>query len=283
MTQGNLVAAGWGMFLEGFVPGLWHFRLGDRKRAVLAFASCALLFAFGYVFVRDRLFYYALLSPDRDSPFALVLRFLPVFNLPEMLNWPCTALAQVLGFHSGFEGERIQRMPRDFEHLGSWITAASGMLAAFWAADAQWRLRLLLGRRSPVSPINPALAAGLSWLVPGLGHWRAGQRDKGVLVGMAVVLVFATGLVASQGHAVDRGIAPVWWIGQDLFGGGCLFTSLVTAPWKFLDSPPYLDLGIVLCTVAGMMNLVVMVDAYTIAERATFPPATPQPVGEVRP
>ena len=42
-------------------------------------------------------------------------------------------------------------------------------------------------------------------------------------------------------------------------------------------------LGIVLCTVAGMMNLVVMVDAYTIAERATFPLAAAQPVGEVRP
>jgi hypothetical protein len=27
----------------------------------------------------------------------------------------------------------------------------------------------------------------------------------------------------------------------------------------------------VLCTVAGLMNLVVMVDAYTVAERSVFP------------
>jgi hypothetical protein len=36
-------------------------------------------------------------------------------------------------------------------------------------------------------------------------------------------------------------------------------------------APQNLDLGLVLCTVAGLMNLVVMVDAYTVAERSVFP------------
>ena len=31
------------------------------------------------------------------------------------------------------------------------------------------------------------------------------------------------------------------------------------------------SLGIVLCTVAGLMNLVVVCDAYTVAERSVFP------------
>jgi len=35
--------------------------------------------------------------------------------------------------------------------------------------------------------------------------------------------------------------------------------------------PANLDLGTVLCTVAGLMNLVVMVDAFTVAERSVFP------------
>src|SRR5690349_12690625 len=182
MSEAPMAPAGWPMFLQGFVPGLWHFRMGDRRRAVLAFVSCAVVFALGFAFVQDRLFYYSLFQVDRDSAFALPLRILPVANLPEMLNLPCTALGTIYSFEPGPTAERIWRMPRDFEHAGSWLTAASGMLAAFWAADAQWRRRLLLGRRSSQSPVNPALAAGLSCLVPGLGHWRAGQRDKGVLV-----------------------------------------------------------------------------------------------------
>jgi hypothetical protein len=90
-------------------------------------------------------------------------------------------------------------------------------------------------------------------------------------MGAAVAIVFALGLLFSLGHAVDRGIAPVWWIGQSLCGGGALFAALVTAPLQMTEFPEQLDLGTVLCTVAGLMNLVVMVDAFTVAERSSFP------------
>ena len=107
--------------------------------------------------------------------------------------------------------------------------------------------------------------------MPGLGHARAGQRDKGMVLGAAVVAVFAGGLLASGGHAVDRAQASVWWMGQNLFGGGSLFAGRVTGPWQRTGEPFDLQLGIVLCTVAGLMNLVVMVDAYSVAERSVFP------------
>ena len=89
-------------------------------------------------------------------------------------------------------------------------------------------------------------------------------------MGAAVALVFALGLVFSDGHAVDRTQYGVWWIGQNLFGGGSLFAALVTGPMRSVATPTDLDLGIVLCTVAGLMNLVVMCDAYTVAERSVF-------------
>jgi hypothetical protein len=146
------------------------------------------------------------------------------------------------------------------------------MLAAFWSAAAHWQLRLRRdGGESPKLPIaDPALCAALSWLVPGLGHARAGQRDKGLVLGFAVVIVFAAGLLFSGGHAVDRATYSAWWIGQNLFGGGSLFAALVTAPLR-IEGPMDLQLGVVLCTVAGFMNLVVMVDAFTVAERSVFP------------
>ncbi|HEU4418018.1 MAG TPA: DUF6677 family protein [Planctomycetota bacterium] len=266
---------GWGPFLLGFVPGLLQFQLGQKKRAAVAFASCFLLFFAGWIVVRQRLFYWALLTPDETGSdlLRIAAHFGLPLTLPEILNLPANALGAILCFDGSATGERLWRMPRDFEHLAGFLTGASGMLAAFWSAAAHWELRVRRdgGEATPMPICNPALCAGLSWLAPGLGHARAGQKDKGMLMGAAVAVVFALGLAFSHGHAVDRATYSVWWIGQNLFGGGSLFAALVTGPMRMEGAPPNLDLGVVLCTVAGLMNLVVMVDAYTVAERSVFP------------
>ncbi|MBM4063637.1 MAG: hypothetical protein FJ265_21440 [Planctomycetes bacterium] len=282
------VGLGWGTFLAGFVPGLLQYQLGQKQRAVLAFGGCFLLFFVGWLVVRERLFYWALLTPDSPPPGSSpglipwqgMARAGVVFTLPELLNFPANALGAILAWDASPEGERLWRMPRDLEHLFGWLTAASGMLAAFWSAAGHWELRRRRdgGATPPVPVADPALCAALSWLVPGLGHCRAGQKDKGALLGFAVVVVFAAGLLFAHGHAVDRANASVWWIGQNLFGGGSLFAALVTAPLRMEGAPPNLDLGVVLCTVAGLMNLVVMVDAFTVAERTAFPLGKPAEV-----
>jgi hypothetical protein len=270
---------GWGAFLAGLVPGLLQYRLDQKRTAAVALLSCTLLFFAGWMIVGERLFYWALITPDANA--SDLVRALGQFGLPlvlpELLNLPANALGGLLAFDGTPSGERLWRMPRDFEHIAAWLTGASGMLAAFWAAAGHWHLRLRRDApgEAPKPIADPALCAGLSWLVPGLGHARAGQRDKGVVMGMAVLIVFALGLVVSNGHAVDRASYSVWWIGQNLFGGGSLFAALVTGPMRSESIPIDLDLGIVLCTVAGLMNLVVMVDAYTVAERSVFPVQLP--------
>lgn len=265
---------GWGAFLAGLIPGLLQFQLGQKPRAVMAFVSCTVVFFAGWVIVGERLFYWSLVVPDASTDIVRgMARVGFPLTLPELLNVPANALGAILAFDGSPSGERLWRAPRDFEHVAGWLTAASGMLAAFWAAAAQWQLRLRRdGKESSPAPVaDPALCAALSWLVPGLGHAKAGQKDKGLLMAGAVVIVFAMGLLFSQGHAVDRATASVWWMGQNLFGGGTLFAALVTGPMQMEAAPQHLDLGVVLCTVAGLMNLVVMVDAYTVAERSVFP------------
>lgn len=266
---------GWGTFLSGFVPGLLQFQLGQKSKAGLAFVSCFVLFFAGWVIVGERLFYWALFAPDDTGGVANGMVRFGLLTLPEVLNLPADVIGSVLAFDGTPTGLRNQRNPRDLEHIAGWLTGASGMLAAFWAAGAHWDLRVRRDQKhvadgaKPVA--NPALCAGLSWILPGLGHAKAGQKDKGVLMGIAVAAVFAMGLFFSGGHAVDRAQYAVWWIGQNLFGGGSLFAALVTGPMRSVETPIDLDLGIVLCTVAGLMNLVVMCDAYTVAERSMFP------------
>jgi hypothetical protein len=277
---------GWGTFLSGFVPGLLQFRLGQPNRGLLALVSCTALYFAGWVLVRERLFYWVLLDAGTPagggtSPARTLAQFGLPTVLPELLNLPANALGALLSFDSSPTGERAWRhLQPTQEYLGGFLTAASGMLAAFWSAAGHWELRRRRdgGSTPPVAVADPALCAALSWLVPGLGHARAGQKDKGLLMGAAVAIVFAMGLLFSHGHACDRATYSVWWMAQNLFGGGSLFAALVTGPMQQEAAPMYMDLGLVLCTVAGLMNLVVMVDAFTVAERTAFPVAQPTEV-----
>ncbi len=266
---------GWGTFLAGFVPGLLQYQLGQRSKAGLAFLSCTALFFVGWAIVGERLFYWALFAADDKGGLTNGLARFGAMTLPEVINLPANAIGGFLAFDDTPTGLRMMRLPRDGEHFAGWLTGASGMLAAFWAAQAHWDLRLRRDASAvaegAAAMANPALCAGLSWLVPGLGHAKAGQKDKAIVLGLSVLIVFALGLVFSSGQAVDRAHYSVWWIGQNLFGGGSLFASLVTGPMRSTGTPIDLDLGIVLCTVAGLMNLVVMCDAYTVAERSLFP------------
>lgn len=284
-SKTNQVATGlgWGVFLCGFVPGLLQYRAGRPVRAAVAFLTCAALFFVGWPLVADRLFYFALLSPEDAGERAgamgwivpLLARLGLPLTLPEILNLPANAVGAFLSYDVSNDGMRMWRVPRDAENLGGFLTAASGMLAAFWSADGHWLLRWrrdAIADRTPAPRCSPGLAAGVSWLLPGLGHVLAGQRGKGALVGGATLAMFALGMVFGELHSVDRAIAPVWWIGQSLCGGGALVAALFTAPIPMgPEFPAQLELGTILCTVAGFMNLVVMVDAYSVAERHSFP------------
>jgi hypothetical protein len=47
---------------------------------------------------------------------------------------------------------------------------------------------------SPIDLKNPALAALLAWLIPGLGHWYQGRRAKSVLFFVCVMGLFVYGV-----------------------------------------------------------------------------------------
>ncbi len=259
------------VFASFLVPGLGHFLLGKPVRGVIALATCLGLFFAGLMVLGPRLQSMALLDPS-SGIFGMLLTAFPVRMLPEAFNWAATGITSFLQSDPSVTIERVMRLPVEGEHLAGFLTGASGFLSVFWAVDVWWlaKQRQAKEKGDPVyTPLaNPGLAVGLTWLVPGLGHMRAGQKDKGLLLFVAVVLVFIAGLMFSHGHAVDRPKMPVWWIGQSPFGGGVLFTSLVTSPWMMSAPFPIgRDLGVVLCTTAGLMNLLVMLDAYTVATR----------------
>jgi hypothetical protein len=249
--------------LSLLLPGTAHFLLGRPLRGLLALASTMLLFFVGWSVLQDRLWFFAFVAPG--GIVGSVLRVLPLNVLPEGLNVAAAAIASLLRDTSEpFAAERLTRMPVAGEHWAMALTASSGILSVIWAADAHW-----LSRGGKVARIAPALAVFWSWLLPGAGHVLAGQKSKGILMGVAVALVFVLGLLISEGHGVDRQYYGLWWSGAALFAPGLLVASLWTAPMPLTgEVPALLEYGVALCTCAGLMGAMVMSDAYTVADVA---------------
>ena len=144
----------------------------------------------------------------------------------------------------------------------------------------------------PEAGVGPWAAAGLGWLLPGLGHFLTpGERWRGVAGGLAVLALFVLGLLIGGVRVVDvpgyrdgqklvdRGgrwivtaqpLAAVrespWYLGQVFVGPVNLLASYasVTAAAAGYPKPTARlgEIGTLYCAVAGMLNFVLILDAH---------------------
>jgi hypothetical protein len=114
---------------------------------------------------------------------------------------------------------------------------------------------------------NPTLISIAAWLVPGAGHLWQGRTQKGVVFLVAIPLMFATGLwldgrlfpfeisqplvvlaaLASLGNGVPYFVATVLGLGAGV---------VTAASYEY---------GNTFVIVAGLLNMLVVLDAYDIA------------------
>ncbi len=254
------------ILLSLLVPGSAHAMLGKPVRALAAFAVTVGMFLVGYLILEDRLMQVRLFQPF--DAIAWMIRWVPLNLLPEAPNLGCTIVASLMhelpDAAGRAEAMRMFRLARPMEHFGFWLTGSSGLLACMFAADAHG---LALSQR--LREHNRAFIAGVSWFLPGSGHYLAGQKGKGLLMGGAVILVFVLGLVFSAGAGVDRGHHDAYWICQSFFGGGTLASALGLGQLEIPNPIPVrYSLGYTLTAVAGLMNIVVIIDAYSVVDQS---------------
>ena len=118
------------------------------------------------------------------------------------------------------------------------------------------------------SGINPYVAGVVAWVVPGLGHLWLGRRQKGVVFLVALVGMFAFGLwlkgrifpfqlaeplVALMAIA-DLGMGLPYLIARTLGVAGGEVVAITY------------DYGNAFIIVAGLLNMLVVLDAFDIAE-----------------
>lgn len=112
-----------------------------------------------------------------------------------------------------------------------------------------------------------ALVCVVAWVIPGAGHLWVGRREKGVAFLVSLTLMFALGLwlegrlfpfdmaepLAALAAVADLGIGAPYLVARALgLGAG----RVVAATYEYGNS---------FLVVAGLLNLLVVIDAYDIA------------------
>jgi TM2 domain-containing membrane protein YozV len=243
--------------LTWFLPGAGHLYLGRATFGLVAFVVVEGLYLLGLKLSDGMGFEF--LQQELRGAFAPALA-------PEAGN--LGALIYHLrgyGFGPGF--------PRPFPStvvLGTTLTALSGVLNLCLMCHAHFEARLPkavhAGRRSP------ALAVFLAWLVPGLGHLYQGRKLRAVLVFVCLLglLLLGTGLAETSNLSRERHY--YYWGGQVMAGLPALLLQVTWGARAVTSHLPYAEAGLVIASVAGMLNILAMLDVFGWSERAWFSP-----------
>ena len=115
---------------------------------------------------------------------------------------------------------------------------------------------------------NPLAAAALAWLVPGLGHWYLGRRRVAPAFALIVTVAFLLGLsFDGRLYTVEAGQPLTILATFAVYGAGLLNVAarfLSESPGGTILSPTY-EYGCAYLLTAGLMNLLLVLDAYDIA------------------
>ncbi|MHC4947160.1 MAG: DUF6677 family protein [Planctomycetota bacterium] len=129
--------------------------------------------------------------------------------------------------------------------------------------------------------LNPG-AALLAFAWPGLGHVSLGHRRRGLLIMFGVLLLFLGGVLIGGVDSVDRREDKLWFLAQAACGPVAFATDFINQSYvKQLPEETRLrttslgrvnEMGTLFSALAGLMNLVVILDALNSAPHAEPPP-----------
>lgn len=247
------------------VPGAGHFLLGNMRLALVAFVLIEGLYVAGLSLTGGA--FLELLAPEIRGRFAGALT-------PEVGNFGAFFLhVRQIDF--------TDLTPAPFDSrlfLGLALTSTSGILNLILAARAHFDARAASGAVIEGAATSPGTATLLAWLVPGAGHVAQGRVARGVLAFVLVVGMFALGCVLAEGTNLDRTRHFYYWAGQALLGPIAFGAEAFHGHAAMAQRPPYVDAGVMMASVAGVLNVLLMLDVYGFSDARHFgrPLATDQ-------
>jgi hypothetical protein len=145
-------------------------------------------------------------------------------------------------------------------------------------------------KRAPSTPV----AAVLAWLLPGLGHWWIGERSRGVIFFVVVTVTFWGGIAVGGVRTTVRPRENGYWIAAQLCMGPQTLAALYLGDRQIEQAKkegrvahraawPSSNIGVVYAGIAGLLNLLVIIDVLARAEaRRTWVPARSPPTKKGR-
>jgi Family of unknown function (DUF6677) len=116
-------------------------------------------------------------------------------------------------------------------------------------------------------PINPTLITLISWIVPGAGHLWQGRTQKGLVFLIAIPLMFAVGLWLNGRLFPFEISQPLVALAAfaSLGNGLPYFAAAMLGLGKGVVTAATYEYGNTFVIVAGLLNMLVVLDAYDIA------------------
>ncbi|MEM8712716.1 MAG: DUF6677 family protein [Planctomycetota bacterium] len=264
--EGNPAVAA---LLTWLIPGAGHFYLGKMRTALIAFLCIEGLYVAGVLLSKGM--FLQILPPEMRGRFAAALT-------PEAGNLGALLL-HVRQY--GFGGPVPQAFP-DGLQLGVILTASAGIANLILCSRAHFDARASVGRVNESAAPHPGAAALVGWLLPGAGHVMQGRKVRGAVAFVLVLLLFAVGCYLAGGTNLDRARHFYYWAGQSLLGPVAFLTEIAHGHPVMDERVPYADAGVVLSSVAGMLNVLLLLDVYGYSDAKRFgrPVATDVPSSE---
>lgn len=231
------------------MPGAGQLYLGQPLAGIAILAFVEGLYLAGLALSDGRAFEY--LDPELRGLFAPALS-------PEIAN--------LGGFlwqlrDSPFGDGRMHPWP-EWMRLGSYLTAASGVANVVAMVHAHTSARVEPRARA----VRPAVAVALAWLVPGLGHVLQRRFLRGAIVFALLFGLFAAGTAMAESSNLSRERHFYYWAGQFLIGLPGIAAEALCGSMRVEREIAYVDAGLVFGCVAGLLNVLAMIDVYGWSE-----------------
>jgi hypothetical protein len=260
------------VLLTWFLPGAGHLYLGRLAGGVVAFLLIEGLYALGWILSEGRIFEF--LDPELQGPLATILT-------PEAGNL-AAMIAQLK--YVGFGADPATPFANHIL-LGGWLTALSGF------ANVCLMVQVHLDARTPADAprkgVSPTVAVVGAWLLPGLGHLLQGRRLRAGIVFLLLVGLFAWGSWLAEGSNLSRERHFYYWSGQFLLGAPAFLMEFLSGRPPVTGEMPRGDVGLLFACLAGLLNILAMLDVHRAATvRWLGVPESPEsgePASEERP
>lgn len=133
------------------------------------------------------------------------------------------------------------------------------------------------------------VAAFCAWMLPGLGHWLIGQRARGAIFFVVITVTFWGGIAVGGVRTTVTPRENGAWIAAQLCVGAQALAALYWSnerATRYADeikaSWPASNIAVVYAGVAGLLNLLVVIDVLARVESMRATAAARGPPGRTR-